>query len=137
MAHAGLVRSLHRAFNERERDAFLDCLAEDVVWHVAGRHPLAGRYEGCVSLWDGFMGPMWASPARVEDRELLEHGDHVVAIGDAVHDFGQGQRRFATVEVLRLEGDHVAERWEFTSNQPELDRLLTRGCEAAAGQRSD
>ncbi|MGI8411575.1 MAG: nuclear transport factor 2 family protein [Solirubrobacteraceae bacterium] len=132
-----MARSAHHAFNERNREAFLDCLAEDVVWHVAGQHPLAGTYDGRTRLWEGFMEPMWASPARLEDRELLTHGDHVVAIGDAVHDFGEGEQRFETVEVLRLDGGRLVERWEFTSRQAELDRLFTRGCAAAAGQTPD
>ncbi len=132
-----MVRSVHHAFNERNREAFLGGLSEDIVWHVGGRHPLAGTYPGRARLWEGFMEPMWASPARVEDREVIEHGDHVVAVGDAVHDFGEGEQRFATVEVLRLDGGRVVERWEFTSRQAELDRLFTRGCAAAAGQAPD
>ncbi len=133
----GLVRRSHQAFNDRDREAFLGSLAEDVVWHVAGEHPLAGTYAGRAALWEGFMDPMWASPARVEDRDVFEHGDHVVAVGDAIHDFGEGQARFATVEVFRVDGGRLAERWEFTSRQAELDRFLTRGCAAAAGLDPD
>ncbi|HWC87136.1 MAG TPA: nuclear transport factor 2 family protein [Solirubrobacteraceae bacterium] len=132
-----VVRRSHEAFNERDRDGFLGSLAHDVVWHVPGRHPLAGTYHGRESVWADFMDPMWASPARVEDEQILVRGDHVVALGHSVHNFGAGEQHFETVEVLRVEDGRVAERWEFTSGQAELDTFFTRGCAAAAEQVAD
>ena len=134
---AAVVHRCHQAFNERDREALLSCLAEDVVWHVGGEHPLAGSYQGADNLWGGFMGPMWASPARVEDEEVLAHGDYVVAAGHAVHDFGAGEQRFETVEILRVDDGRIVERWEFTSRQGELDRFLIRGCAAAVEHAPD
>lgn len=134
---AAVARSVHEAFNQRDRDGFLAGLDEQVVWHVTGEHPLAGTYTGRERLWEDLMEPMWPSPARIEDREVLVNGDHVVASGSAVHDFGDGERRFDTVEVLRVEDGRVLERWEFTSRQAELDQLLTRGCAAALGQAAE
>ena len=134
---AGIVRKSHQAFNERDRDALSSCLADDVVWRVAGEHPLAGAYRGSDRLWEEFLGPMWASPARVEDREILAQGEYVVALGHAVHDFGGGEQRFETVEVVRIDDGRIAERWEFNSGQAELDRFFIRGCAAAAEQAPD
>jgi ketosteroid isomerase-like protein len=128
----GVVRRLHEAFNERDRDALLRCLSEDVAWQVAGSHPLAGNYEGRNHLWDAFFEPMWPSPARIEDHDILEHGEYVIALEAAIHNFGEGEQSWETAEVFRLEGGRVVERREFTSRQPELDRLLTRGCAAGA-----
>lgn len=130
---AGVVRRLHQAFNDRDRDALLDCLAQDVSWHVGGVHPLAGTYEGRSGLWEGFFDPMWPSPARVEGDDVREHGEYVVAFETAIHDFGEGECGWETVEVFRLDGGRVVERWEFTSGQAELDRFFTRGCAAAGG----
>jgi ketosteroid isomerase-like protein len=134
---AGVVLRSHAAFNERDRSALFSCLAHDVVWHVGGRHPLAGSYQGTDSLWDGFMGPMWASPARIADDELRAHGDYVLAVGHAIHNFGEGEQRFETIEVLHVKDGLIAERWEFTSRQEELDQFLIRGCAAAAELASD
>jgi ketosteroid isomerase-like protein len=134
---ARVVRRLHQAFNERERAAMLECLAEGVVWQVAGDHPLAGTYEGRDRLWEDYLEPMWASPARIEDVAVRGHGEYVIAAGYAVHDFGEGEQRFETVEVLRLEDGRVIERSEFTSGQAEVDRLITRGCAAALEHAPD
>lgn len=129
---AELVRRLHEAFNRRDRDGLLGCLAEDVVWEVAGEHPLAGTFEGRSALWQESLEPLWESPARVEDHQLLEHGEHVVALVEWIHNFGDGERGWKGVEVLRLANGQVAERREFTSHQEELDRLFARGCAADA-----
>jgi len=129
---AGVVRRLHQAFNDRDRDALLGCLAQDVSWHVEGDHPLAGTHDGRSALWEGFFDPMWPSPARVEGNDVREHGEYVVAFETAIHNFGEGERSWETVEVFRLDGGRVVERWEFTSGQAELDRFLTRGCAAGA-----
>lgn len=126
-----LVAALHRAFNERDREGMLACLADDVTWHVEGDHPLAGSYEGRQRLWDGYLSPLWESPARLEDRDIREHGEHVVAFMDAVHNFGEGERDWPSVEVLHVVDGEVTERWGFTSGQAEIDVMLTRGCAAA------
>lgn len=130
-AGAAVVRRLHEAFNARDREALLGCLTEDVLWHVAGDHPLAGTYTGRSDLWERFLEPLWPSPARIEGEDVREHGEHVVALEAAIHNFGEGERSWETVEVFRVEGGRVVERTEFTSGQAELDRFLTRGCAAA------
>lgn len=40
------VRSTLDAFSKGDSAAIRDCLAEDIVWHVGGDHPLAGEYRG-------------------------------------------------------------------------------------------
>jgi ketosteroid isomerase-like protein len=133
---AKVVRRLHEAFNRRDREALLRCLARDVAWHVGGDHPLAGSFYGRDALWEGALEPLWASPARVEDHAVLEHGEHVVALAEWFHDFGDGEQGWKGVEVFRLADGQVAERREFTSHQTELDGLFTRGCPADAGPSS-
>ena len=126
-----LVVRLHDAYNRRDREELLACLADDVVWHVEGDNPSAGVYEGRQRVWDAVFDPLWMSPARVHDDQLLEHGEHVIALQRAIHNFGDGERTWLAVEVLRIANGRVAERWEFTSDRAELDALLTRGCAAA------
>ena len=130
-AGVAVVERLHDAYNRRDRAALLACLANDVVWHVEGDNPSAGVYDGRERVWDAVFEPLWASPARIRDDELLEHGEHVIALQRALHNFGDGERSWQAVEVLRIAANHVAERWEFTSDRASLDALLRRGCAAA------
>lgn len=127
---AGLVRRLHQAFNDRDRDRMLACVTDDVRWHVPGDHPMAGSYRGRDRLWEDLLQPLWPSPARVEARDVIVHGDHVVALTDEIHDFGGGERAWKTVETFALADGRVTQRWAFTSGQAELDAFLTRGCAA-------
>ena len=132
-----IVRRAHAAFNDRDREALMDCLDEGVVWNVPGESPMAGTYRGARGLWEEYMEPLWASPARVEDVDVRLHGEYVVALGDAIHNFGDGEHRFPTVEVVSTRGGRIVERWEFTSGQAELDEFLIRGCAADLEQAPD
>lgn len=129
---AQVVRDLHDAFNARDEKAFLSLLADDVAWHVEGDNPMSGVYTGRDSAWDAYFGPLWAAPARYGDGRLITHGDHVVALTEVVHNFGEGERAWKSVEVLRVADDTVAERWASTSGQRDIDSFLTRGCAADA-----
>lgn len=126
------VRALYQTFNGRDREAMLACLADEVTWHVPGDHPMAGTYEGRDAVWEGLLQPLWPSPARADFGEIVAHGDHVVAFGREIHDFGEGQRAWESVEVLEVRDGKVAGRWAFTSDQAALDTFLTRGCAAMA-----
>lgn len=127
-----VVRALHQAYNDRDRDAFLRLLADDVVWNVEGASPLAGAYQGRDTAWERYFEPLWPAPARFVDHDVVAHGDHVVAFGAQVHNFGEGERSYPSVEVVRLRNGKVAERWGFTTGQDELDVFLARGCAADA-----
>lgn len=130
---AQVVGRLHEAFNCRDREALLGCLAPHVVWQVAGDSPFAGTFEGRDRLWAESLEPLWMSPARVEERALLEHGEHVVALVEWFHDFGEGEQGWKGVEVFRFADGLLVERRELVSHQAELDRLFARGCPADAG----
>lgn len=127
-----IVRALHEAYNDRDRDAFLGYLADDVVWNVGGSSPMAGAYRGREAAWQRYFEPLWLAPARIVDGEVVTHGEHVVAFAEERHNFGDGERAYPTVEVVRLRDGKVAERWAFTTGQDELDTFLARGCAAEA-----
>ena len=48
MEHPGVARARASidAFNAGDMDALREFYADDVVWHVAGRHGLSGDYQG-------------------------------------------------------------------------------------------
>ena len=125
---SNVLTTLHRAFNERDAETFRALLAEDVIWHIPGNHPMAGTYEGLEGMWEGFAARMWGSPARIEDHGALHHPDHehVAVLFDVIHDFGKGEQRFKGLEVARVRDGQVAERWAFDEREEDLDRLITQ-----------
>ena len=132
MADNALI-SLHRAFNDRDEDAFWSLLAEDVVWHTPGGHPMAGTLRGRDAVWERYVGRFWQSPAHIEDHGELSHADHsiVAVLHEVVNDFGAGQVRFAGIEVARVRDGQVAERWEFEEDQAKVDSIITAAMDAA------
>lgn len=48
MAHANtqLIEKAHEAFRRGDVQALFDMWTDDLVWHQAGNHPLAGDHRG-------------------------------------------------------------------------------------------
>lgn len=126
-----VLTRLHNAFNERDAEAFRALLADGVVWHVPGNHPVAGTYHGREEVWERYIAPFWSTPAQITDHAALSHPDYqlVAVLYEVVHDLGDGEVRLPGIEVARLADGQVTERWEFEEDQAEVDRLITRAAE--------
>lgn len=123
-----VLSAMHRAFNDRDADTIRGLLAEDVVWHIPGNHPMAGTYRGRDEVWERFLSPMWHTPARIEDHAVLKHPqhNHVAVLLDVIHDFGEGEQRIRGSEIAQIRDGQVAERWAVDEDQEMVDRLITQ-----------
>jgi uncharacterized protein len=119
-----LHRAYQRAFEERDRDALLDLIAEDATWHVFGDSALAGTASGRDEIWERFFAPQWDTPRELEVHTVLDDDAHVVALGELAFSRADGEVRFKTVEVYHHEDGLLTERWFFVDRRQELDRLL-------------
>ena len=128
---SNVLTRLHRAFNERDAETALALVADDVVWHVSGNHPVAGTYRGREQVWERYMAPFWSTPAHLVDHAALTHPDHrlVAVLHEVVHDFGEGEVRLGGIEVARTADGQIAERWEYEEDQALADRLITEAAE--------
>lgn len=128
---------LHRAFNERDEERFRALLADDVVWHTPGNHPMAGTLRGRDQMWEGYASRVWNSPARIEDHAELSHPEHgqVGILFVVVNDFGQGEVRLPGLEVARVRGGRIVERWEFEEDQERVDRIFNEVAERLGARR--
>lgn len=120
-AGAEVLRKGHRAFNDRDRDALFSALAEDITWHVDGNGPSAGTHQGHEAVWQNFFAPLWEAPVRVEDHDILDNGDHAVAVATLIVDSGGQELRWKGTEVVHVEDGKITERWAFRERQEELD----------------
>lgn len=121
-----LLRRYLRAWEERDRDAIMDLIAEDATWHVFGGSNLAGTVEGRDAIWERFFEPLWDTPTNPELHDILENDEHTVGIGAAVFELPDGEHRFKTVEVYHHRDGQLTERWFFTDRRSELDEVLDR-----------
>jgi ketosteroid isomerase-like protein len=86
MAHpnAELVRNGYDAFARGDTDTVMSLLADDIVWHIPGRNPLAGDYEGHDGVMR-FLGSLMESTGgtfRLSVHDITASDEHVVAIVD-------------------------------------------------------
>ncbi|MEV6711525.1 nuclear transport factor 2 family protein [Lentzea sp. NPDC051208] len=97
--------------------------AEDVVWHQPGAHRFSGTHRGSAAVGQLIGGMMTASEGTFELSVIgpLMVNGAVVAV--PIH--FSGKREDATmgqdgVDLLRVEGDRIAEVWLF-STDPESE----------------
>jgi ketosteroid isomerase-like protein len=99
-----IVEAYFEGFRNRDHDAILSLLTEDVVWDLPGYRSLSGRdaFDGEIEN-EQFEG----SPELTVDR-LVEEGDAIVAIGSGEARFKSGARnRFVFCDVFTFTDDTI------------------------------
>src|SRR3954453_20936620 len=101
--NAKQVRLGYEAFNRGDITALTDIIAEDVVWHLPGRGPLAGDYQGRDAAFGYFgrLGELSGGTIHANLQSLLADGDTVVV--RQVNTATRGDRNFAEDAFLVFE----------------------------------
>jgi len=122
--NSSLMRRYAEALQRRDYASVDELLAEDVVVHIFGRHPLAGEHRGR----SGFAAFTRDFADRTGVRmEMLGLED--VLVGDQHGALLMRERatrngrtfEFERAVVYRLAADHIAELWVYDSDQHGLD----------------
>lgn len=118
------VRALYAAINAGEPAEGLGMLADDVRWHRPPDVPITGTIEGAESvakMWRSFTGALESfeiRPSRLEAK-----ADRVLAPITMRGTGANGTFEFGGAQVFRVDGDRIAEVWEFRS-LPEAREVL-------------
>jgi ketosteroid isomerase-like protein len=77
-----LMRRGYGAYTSGDMNTINQLLADDVVWHIAGRSPISGDYRGKDEGFGyfGTLQEMSNGTSTVEVHDLLANDDHGVAI---------------------------------------------------------
>ena len=127
MAHPNedILRRGYEAFAKADMPAVQGFFADDIVWHVGGRSPLAGDYRGPdeVLRFLGQTMEMTGGSFSLEIHDLLANEEHGIALVVA-----RGQRNGRTLEdravhVLHLQGGKVTEFWAHPGDQYAVDEF--------------
>ncbi len=98
------------AFRERDFDTIASLIAEDVVWHLPGEHPLAGDWEGRDRLFQllAKLGPLGFT---IREHDVFADDDHVCALSyiGARRDGLEVETR--VVSVFHYRDGRQTERW--------------------------
>jgi ketosteroid isomerase-like protein len=90
------VRRVFAAFTGGDVRALFDVIADDAVWHVAGRVPVARTYRGRDEIFELFRATrrLTGGTYRSELRWTVADGDHAVAVYRAT-----GEREGRTLDI--------------------------------------
>lgn len=123
--NAEIIRGGYEAFGKGDIPAVLALFADDVVWHIPGRSPLAGDYNGAQEVL-GFFGQLQERSGgsfRLEMHDLLASDDHVVALINEVGHRGDKSINSPGVHVWHVSGGKVTEFWGASSDLYALDEF--------------
>ena len=120
-----LLRKGYNAYTTGEIDVLNELFADDIVWHIAGRSPIAGDYKGRDQVF-GFFGKLMelsGGTSKIEVHDILANDEHGVAIvtGSATRDGNSftGQ----DVHIFHIRGGQVVEFWDSPVDQYAADEF--------------
>ncbi len=121
--NATAYRKTTDAFRARDFDALRSLVAEDVVWHVPGRHPMAGEIRGLDAIV-AWLGRTTELGFTLREHDVLGNDDHVCALSYI------GARRpgvdieIAVVSVFHFRDGRQVERWFYPEDLEAWDAIF-------------
>ncbi len=94
-------------------------IADNAVWHLAGRSPLAGDYEGRAAIFGLFAQLAQESEGtmRVEVHDILANDEHAVVLTTVTAGGSKGTLSVRTCDTSHIVGGQVVEFWSFGDDQ--------------------
>jgi ketosteroid isomerase-like protein len=120
-----LLRRGYAAYGAGDMDTINELFADDVVWHVSGRSPIAGDYTGKEEVF-GFFGKLQelsGGTSSVEVHDLLANGEHGVAIVTESATRNGNSYQGRGTHVLHLRDGKVTEFWDAHVDQYSADEF--------------
>ena len=102
-----------------------ELLAEDIVWHVPGKSPIAGDHRGREAVIAYFRRrrELAGGELRIIHHGSVHNADTVVQLADGEAVLGGHPARWRTAGVYRVAGGRIAEAWLVPLELDEFDRL--------------
>ncbi len=118
-----LVRRFCEARANKDQEAIMGCLAEDVVWRYPGRNALSREYRGKEDVAGFFRGLRERTGGDFSSETERIMVDETAAL---VHELPRGTRKGKTLEwrtvlMFRLRDGKISEVDVFQNMQHELD----------------
>lgn len=123
-----LVKKGYDAFGKGDLDAVKELLADDIVWHTAGRSEISGDFKGIDEVL-GFFGKLVQATDgtfKIEVHDILANDEHGVAIVTASASRGGKSLTGNGVDVYHLKDGKVTEAWTMAYDQQEFDEFMAQ-----------
>jgi uncharacterized protein len=121
--NAELIRSGYEAFGKGDIPAVVALWADDIVWHVPGRSPLAADYRGAQEVL-GFFGQLQERSEgsfRLEVHDLTASDEHVVALVNEIGHRGDKTLNQLGTHVWHIRNGKATEFWGMSSDAYAVD----------------
>ena len=130
-----LVAELHRRQGEMYAggavDPVVELLAEDIVWRVPGRSPIAGDHRGRAAVVEYFERRRRLVDATMQMRpgEAISEGDAVAQFVTGTAVLGGESVSWQTIGVYRLDAEHrrIQDVWLVPLDADLFDRIWSSG----------
>jgi ketosteroid isomerase-like protein len=118
------VRDALAAYNRGDLDGMRSFVAEDVLWHVGGNHPLSGDYRGRDAVFDYYakVRDLTGGTLTLEPVDILVNDEHAGIFMRVT-----GERDGKSLDVLLAEAltfdesGRWAEYWALADEQEKVD----------------
>jgi ketosteroid isomerase-like protein len=116
--NAALIRMWYKAFAEGNYPPIIaDLLAEDVVWHLPGRHPLSGDHRGRDAVMAAILRfDELSASLHLEVHDVLASDEHAVALLRATGTREGKRYDGLEIDVFHIRGGRVTEFWSFSED---------------------
>ena len=124
--NAMMISRLYELFSQGDMEGFLESFAEDVVWHVPGRCPIAGDYKGREAVAGYFtaIDEMSGGTYRVSDvHDVVADDEHVVGLHHSVATRPGKTYDYNETIIFHVRDGKITEVWEVYGDQYEIDEF--------------
>ncbi len=120
-----LARKGYEAFAAGELDFVREHFAEDIVWHLPGRNPLAGDYRGIDEVFALFARNVELTEGsfRLEVHDVLANDEHAVVLVRATGNRGGRRLDDRQSHVFHVRDGKVTEFWGHPGDQYAVDEF--------------
>jgi ketosteroid isomerase-like protein len=125
-----LQNAQHELYGGGGADPVRRLLDPDIVWHVPGESPIAGRYEGPEEVIAYMLRrrDLADGTFRMRRRELMVgEGEHFAALTDGIATIDGRTREWSTVGLYRLRAELLAECRLLPFDQAQFDAIWGAG----------
>jgi ketosteroid isomerase-like protein len=125
--NAALIRRMHESLAQGvPMPALTELFAQDVIWHLPGRGPLAGEHRGREAVFAAmrrWFEELSGGTLRVEVRDILANDERAVALLRATGSRGEKHYDSPEVDIYQIRNGKVAEFWSYAEDQRVTDEF--------------